>query len=112
MLTCARSACVTTGSLKELPEHWRTAAFRQQGALHCMRDHHKHAVMVAVAVEVGESEIAADHQIERATWWRRADVVARRPALGRRALVRAALAGFDRASGLGSGSGSARTMLL
>jgi hypothetical protein len=55
MLTCARSACVTTGSLKELPEHWRTAAFRQQGALHCMRDHHKQAVMVAVAVEVARS---------------------------------------------------------
>jgi chemotaxis protein methyltransferase CheR len=47
MLTRARRACFTTSSLKELPEHWRTAAFLQQGALHCVRDHYKQAVMVA-----------------------------------------------------------------
>jgi chemotaxis protein methyltransferase CheR len=47
MLTRARDACFTTGSLKELPEHWRAAAFLRQGALHCVRDYYEQAVMVA-----------------------------------------------------------------
>jgi chemotaxis protein methyltransferase CheR len=46
MLARARRSCYTDGSLKELPERWREAAFVQHGRLHCLRDHFRAPVSV------------------------------------------------------------------
>ena len=46
MLARARRACFTPGSLRELPEPWRTAAFVQQDGLHCLREPYKQAVTI------------------------------------------------------------------
>jgi chemotaxis protein methyltransferase CheR len=46
MLTRARHGCYTYGSLKELPERWRAAAFVQRDRLHYLRDEFKGAVSI------------------------------------------------------------------
>jgi chemotaxis protein methyltransferase CheR len=46
MLARARRSCYTDGSLKELPERWREAAFVQHGRLHCLRDEFRGPVSV------------------------------------------------------------------
>jgi chemotaxis protein methyltransferase CheR len=46
MLARARRSCYTDGSLKELPERWREAAFVQHGRLHCLRDRFREPVSI------------------------------------------------------------------
>jgi chemotaxis protein methyltransferase CheR len=47
MLARANNACFSAGSLRELPETWRTAAFARKDALYCLRDRYRQAVTVA-----------------------------------------------------------------
>jgi chemotaxis protein methyltransferase CheR len=47
MLARARHGCFAAGSLKELPERWRTVAFVQQGRHHCLRATFSAAVTIA-----------------------------------------------------------------
>jgi chemotaxis protein methyltransferase CheR len=46
MLTRARRGCYTAGSLKELPERWRAAAFVQRDGLYCLIDRFKWPVSI------------------------------------------------------------------
>jgi chemotaxis protein methyltransferase CheR len=46
MLVRARRACYTAGSLRELPEAWRAAAFARQNGLYCLSEPYKQAVTV------------------------------------------------------------------
>jgi chemotaxis protein methyltransferase CheR len=47
MLARARRGCFTAGSLRELPQRWRAAAFVQRERTYCLRDTFKEAVTVA-----------------------------------------------------------------
>jgi chemotaxis protein methyltransferase CheR len=47
MLDRAPPACFSPGSLRELPEPWRTEAFEVQGQLYCVRAPYKQGVTVA-----------------------------------------------------------------
>lgn len=47
MLARARRGCYPPGSLKELPERWRGAAFDERDALYCLRDRFKEPVRIA-----------------------------------------------------------------
>jgi chemotaxis protein methyltransferase CheR len=46
MLARTRRACFTAGSLRELPEPWRAAAFVREDAFYCLRDPYRQAVTV------------------------------------------------------------------
>jgi chemotaxis protein methyltransferase CheR len=46
MLARARRACFGAGSLRELPDRWRAAAFAQRDGLHCLHDRYKRCVTV------------------------------------------------------------------
>jgi chemotaxis protein methyltransferase CheR len=46
MLARARRACFSAGSLREMPEAWRAAAFVQQDRLWCLREPYRQAVTV------------------------------------------------------------------
>ncbi len=47
MLARARRACFTAGSLRELPEPWRAAAFTPQDDGYCLLESYRHAVRLA-----------------------------------------------------------------